>query len=166
MYRSSKTSHKTPNVPSDGLSGDTADCTEGRHVRRSGPASVMDALRPGRIFQQNQTSPCRCFRADLSRSRARISCPLSIRMEQGSARQSLAGLSQHFPMPVEIMGENPPPRVLSEAQEEISLGCHRNHSPLLQLLMRNGFYNIRLQASQVRKKPLPSMLSCRFWGAW
>lgn len=73
-------------------------------------------------------------------------------MEESSTRQSLAGVSQRFPTPVEIVGENPPPRVLSGAREEISLGCHGNHSPSLQLSRRNGFYNIRLQASQARKK--------------
>lgn len=120
----------------------------------------------GELFWQNQTSTCRCFRADLSRSRACISCPVSVGMEQGSAGQSLAGPSQHLPTLVEIVGENLPPRVLSEAQEEVSLGCHHYHSPLLLLLTRNGFYNIRLQASQARKKkPLPSMLSHRFWRA-
>lgn len=74
IYRSSKTSHKIPRIPSD---GDTADCTADTHVQRRGPTSATDALQPRRKFWQNQISPCSHFRADLKRSRHCISCLLS-----------------------------------------------------------------------------------------
>lgn len=56
MYWSSKTSHKTLSIHSDGLSSVTAHCTLGRHVWRSGSASPVDAFLSGRIFWQNQAS--------------------------------------------------------------------------------------------------------------